>query len=329
MLKQRTIYCLIGIALASFLFGCRETRPADIPIDPEFGWFPESPENLEALNTRFDEYDCNIQSSEQNISVYYTSNFEKQGTDLDIEGAILSIEVNEEENTLSIQTTGSKPEYASQILPLVNSSVNDQGPLAFSANFGSNTYFFYAHNKEGQYEIEYLYNDASSQSIQGPFEARVLNSNVCDFYPGITFTQKGMIFSSYRGGKYDLYEIAVEGTDFVEWLNKGENSAILNTTLSSKNDEKCPALNQNLLVFASDREGGYGAYDLWYSVLKNGEWSTPVNFGPDINSEYNEFGPSTAYFKDSKNDMLIFSSNRPGGKGGYDFYFVGIPKMIK
>jgi hypothetical protein len=26
------------------------------------------------------------------------------------------------------------------------------------------------------------------------------------------------------------------------------------------------------------------------------------------------------------NDLMIFSSNRPGGKGGFDLYYAGIPR---
>jgi len=35
----------------------------------------------------------------------------------------------------------------------------------------------------------------------------------------------------------------------------------------------------SLMVFASDRAGGFGGFDLYYSRLQNGKWSAPVNFG--------------------------------------------------
>lgn len=323
---QRIQLILLAVV---FIFGCRENELGDIPFDPEKGWFPESPMNISEINTRFDEYDCNVQASGMNISMYYTTNFEKSGADLDLKGSTLQLNVDKVASTVEIKLSGNTSLHSNALLPLVNSSANDQGPLAINANFGSNWYFLYAHNKKGQYDLEYVYKEGSSQNIQGPFSANVLNSNVCDFYPAINSNQTEIIFSSYRGKKYDLYQIDIEGGDFVEWLNAGQNIPTINTSLSSNEDDKCPAINGNLLLFASDREGGYGGYDIWYSVFQNGAWASPVNFGPDINSEHNEFGPSAAYFSDSKNDLLFFSSNRPGGKGGYDFYFVGIPKMIK
>ena len=81
------------------------------------------------------------------------------------------------------------------------------------------------------------------------------------------------------------------------------------------------------MVFASKREGGYGGYDLYYSRLEDETWGEPINFGPDINTEYNEFRPIVMYAELFENDLMIFSSDRPSGKGGYDLYYTGIPRM--
>ena len=94
------------------------------------------------------------------------------------------------------------------------------------------------------------------------------------------------------------------------------------------NDE-CPFVNGRLMVFTSDRAGGFGGYDLYYSIYENGIWSAPVNFGEKINSEFNEFRPITVLAWGFNLDLMFFSSDRPGGKGGYDLYYVGIPKMIE
>ncbi len=81
------------------------------------------------------------------------------------------------------------------------------------------------------------------------------------------------------------------------------------------------------MVFASDREGGFGGFDLWYSVYNGQEWSAPVNLGGEINTEYDEYRPVVVSTEDSYvNDLMVFSSNRPGGKGGFDLYYVGVPK---
>ena len=67
-----------------------------------------------------------------------------------------------------------------------------------------------------------------------------------------------------------------------------------------------------------------GGYDLYYSIFRKGKWSTPVNFGPVINTSSDEYRPVIGYHPDFSNQFLIFSSNKPGGKGGFDLYFTGV-----
>ena len=71
-----------------------------------------------------------------------------------------------------------------------------------------------------------------------------------------------------------------------------------------------------ILYFASDRPGGLGGMDLWYCIVKGGTASEPVNLGPRVNSDANEITP----FFDQPNGVLYFSSDRAGGRGGYDIY---------
>jgi len=101
--------------------------------------------------------------------------------------------------------------------------------------------------------------------------------------------------------------------------------------LSNSKDDKCPYISDSLLIFTSNRDGGFGGYDLYYSRFINGEWGTPINFGDKINSKYDEFRPIIIKTNsdDFFNNMMIFSSNRPGGLGGFDLYYVGIERNLK
>ena len=80
----------------------------------------------------------------------------------------------------------------------------------------------------------------------------------------------------------------------------------------------------DFMVFASNRAGGFGGYDLWYSKKINGQWEEPQNFGSNINSEFDEYRPIVRKYENINNDLMIFSSNRKGGLGGFDLYYVGI-----
>lgn len=72
-----------------------------------------------------------------------------------------------------------------------------------------------------------------------------------------------------------------------------------------------------MLVFASDRPGGYGGMDLYYSKYENQTWSEPLNFGDSINTRFNDVFP--CYSEYTPNN-LYFSSNGYLGYGGLDVF---------
>ncbi len=74
----------------------------------------------------------------------------------------------------------------------------------------------------------------------------------------------------------------------------------------------------NTMYFISDRDGGYGETDIWFSQRKGEEWTTPVNCGKMINTEFNEIYP----FIGEDGVTLYFSSDGHVGVGGYDVYKV-------
>ena len=74
---------------------------------------------------------------------------------------------------------------------------------------------------------------------------------------------------------------------------------------------------KDLLIFASDRPGGYGNMDLWSSELSSsGKPKKARNLGKTINSPGNELSPS---FYDSTS-TLYFSSDWHAGLGGIDVF---------
>ena len=61
--------------------------------------------------------------------------------------------------------------------------------------------------------------------------------------------------------------------------------------------------------------------------MVDGTWSEPMNFGKEINTSSDEFRPVIAEINEFDNRLMVFSSNRPGGMGGFDLYYLGIPKF--
>lgn len=70
----------------------------------------------------------------------------------------------------------------------------------------------------------------------------------------------------------------------------------------------------NRLYFVSDRLGGYGGFDIYYSEKRGDNWSDPVNVGEKVNTPYDEAYPSVY------NNIIFYASKGHLGFGGYDIF---------
>lgn len=113
-------------------------------------------------------------------------------------------------------------------------------------------------------------------------------------------------------GRCDLYYTIFDGKRWSPGTNLGQ-------PVNSTYWESQPSISPNgrMLFFVSNRPGGMGGMDIWYSILGNdGKWSKPVNPGKTINTAGNEFSPFI-YFNSK---TLYFSSDGRESFGGYDIY---------
>jgi len=115
-------------------------------------------------------------------------------------------------------------------------------------------------------------------------------------------------------GNCDLYETHLqEDSTWSKAVNLGAN-------LNSKAWDSHPTLSVSgdSLFFASDRIGGFGLSDIYFSVVdENGEWTRARNLGPVVNTRGNEVSP----FIHPRYKILYFSSNgHLLNFGGFDIY---------
>lgn len=78
----------------------------------------------------------------------------------------------------------------------------------------------------------------------------------------------------------------------------------------------CLSADNRELFYVSDRDGGYGGFDIWVSNFEDGLWQAPRNLGPAINTKGNDVAP----FLHIDNNTLYFASDGHTGMGGYDLY---------
>ncbi len=130
----------------------------------------------------------------------------------------------------------------------------------------------------------------------------------------LDFCQNGSVMIFLRGWKEGPYKIFTDtfgnGTEHINY------HPFEGPLMPSIGDQALTIFQDSILIFASSRTGGYGAYDLYISFLRNGNWTEPANLGPDVNSIYNENYPFLA--KDGR--TLYFSSDRLESMGGYDLF---------
>ena len=85
---------------------------------------------------------------------------------------------------------------------------------------------------------------------------------------------------------------------------------------SSKNPHYFNLGDKQYLLFTSNRKGGKGGWDIWYSEYKRGNWSNPKNLGSKVNSNGDEVSP---YFNKRKK-TVYFASNWHYNLGGFDIF---------
>lgn len=299
------------------------------------------PMNINKVNTKYDDYNSYVGFSlTMNHLFLFSTNSNSKGHDFDITSYNLFLTNDYSRYDTSIYEIYVTEELLfSKILPEINSTFNEYGPYLQLIDFTPNSrascdkdsmMFFITREENNNQNILYKkyahwtyhsdYHELDNDFIKAP----LINSDYDDAYVSISSDFKKLFFCSNRDGDFDIYQL--KSADNANIYNVLYNDSTYQldkvSQLCSDNEDKCPFVKWDLLVFTSNRAGGFGGYDLYYSKFVDNEWGEPINFGGKINSEFDEFRPVSI-----DNNVMIFSSNRPGGKGGFDLYIVRITNI--
>ena len=339
MKKLRLVFILFSVVLYACPFGTKYRYHE--------GTFPKTPVNLGDINSAYDDYNSTSPVMGGIAPLCFSSNRGSSGRNFDIIYKVIDVEMSKSNGKLSVEEdNAANPDVYMgntsiyKALQTINTQKNELGPYLIpqgQANdletypFYYNKYILlYATDETGNLEIK-LTQNLSNGTYSSPVNLKLINSNRDDAYPALNADNSMIYFCSDRETDFDIYSVNLNNNlDLLAELT--DSSAVTvskEQSLSSDYDDKCPFIMDNLMVFTSNRSGGYGGFDLYYSIFTDGSWSSPVNFGDKINSPYDEYRPIVKPYDEFTNDFMVFSSNRPGGKGGYDLYYVGINKMTE
>jgi hypothetical protein len=315
------------VILAMISTSCKDTSN---PIKFPQGTFPDSVYNIAGLNTQYDDYNSNIYIIGSSMPIIFSSNRKSVGGQFDLVQGNLWFQFDQTNGNFAVGGDMTSDPFYTAVANKANTSGNDYGPYSIFSSTDGFEYLFTAAAPVGSpLDLYYVKNlprfGSTMPEVFGPYPARVLNSDSTDAYICFDLNEDSAYFCSNRGGKYDIYVQKKPSADLKldAWMNQSFKTSTAVDSINNAADDKCPFIYKNIMIFSSNRAGGEGGYDLYYSVFRKGKWSSPVNMGPRINTAADEYRPLIGYHPDFTNKMIVFSSNRDGGIGGFDLYFTG------
>jgi hypothetical protein len=312
-----------------FLVNISGCKKKDNPIKYTQGTFPDSVYNLAGLNTQYDDYNSNIFLLGSNIPIIFSSNRGSSGGQFDLVQGSLWYQFDQTTGAFNVGSAMSNNAFYATLINKANTTGNDFGPYSiFSSADGYEYLLLASQNGTNNLDLFYLKYlppfGAAIPDITGPLPAKLLNTSNDEAYISFDLNEDSAYFSSNRGGNFDIYLHKKPASMTIDtWLSQSFAASTPVDSVNSAYDDKCPFVYKNIMLFSSNRPGGMGGYDLYYSVFKNGKWGSPINMGPKINTASDEYRPLLGYHPDFQNMFIVFSSNKPGGLGGFDLYFTG------
>ena len=212
--------------------------------------------------------------------------------------------------------------------PTVNSAGDDFRPIP-SPNLGNKIYF--SSTREGnvgglrdlagnEASIEGTYNSDMFSTTQtgGTWDrpepmSFLLNSSRHDIL--LDFNKDGTQLYYFQG------LIRFSGDIFIDTFRaRPEDRSLFSPLFQGpvrpwEGDGDLHFFQDTILLFSSQRPGGFGGFDLYLSIFSKGFWSEPLNLGPKVNTNYDERTP----FLSIDGRTLYFSTNNPlRSLGGFD-----------
>ena len=322
---------------------------------------PDSSFNLWDLNSKYDDYNSAGPPTIMGYTTFnFSSNRRSKGHDFDILQGSIHLYFDQDNGRFSLWVDsatgpGDKYDQTSSVcdstgscstlgfLESMDDSLDQLGPFLDVHD----SLFFYTQQTDSGWKImargvlpvydwaNVWYNGVRGNGPLAMLWAPFNLPGHDDGYLAVSGKGDYAVFTSNRGGDFDLYEVDFPDSLGIRGPTLDSNSLVAKpiATLNTSGDEKCSFLNGDTLLFVSNGPASIGGFDAFYSIRQaDKSWSAPKPI-PGVNTSYDEYRPILMRLQREDqadtsagkwlDDLLIFSSNRPGGKGGFDLYAHG------
>jgi hypothetical protein len=202
-------------------------------------------------------------------------------------------------------------------LVLPGDSLSDGGPSLSSDN---RTLFYHSYYRDGAGGYDLWM--ATRPTADDDFDAAVnlgatLNTTRDDANPEISYDGLSLYFNSGETlGDLDMYVATRRSTSD----SFGEPVELEGINTSFRDGAPDISANGLTLLFTTNKPGGYGNRDIYLATRATTDdpFTSVENLGATVNTDDEERFPTLA----PDGLSIIFSSDRPGGLGGYDLYSI-------
>ena len=203
-----------------------------------------------------------------------------------------------------------------QLISYIKNDSVDSWYYQYSPHFDQNAkkLFFTVREGGNLFDDENIVTASLSDNNFTDFKPYItLNSENNEGTPSFSDDGKFMVFTScemdFKNNSCDIYYSQMKD-------NLWSKPRKFDDNVNSAFWDSQPFMYDGTLYFVSNRPGGVGGRDIYYSVIKeDGSFSKALNFR-EVNTKHEEVSPVV-------NDAIFyFSSNRGNSYGGYDIYLL-------
>lgn len=206
---------------------------------------------------------------------------------------------------------------AKRIADPINTESHD---ATVGLSFDAQSLFLYRYDEKNGGDLYQSFLEGNKWSYPRPLSKKI-NSQYQETSACFSPDERTLFFTSSKSDGYGGKDIYYSKKMFDGSWGPSVN---IGSAINSRYDEDGVYMHPDgkTLYFSSKGHQTLGGYDIFKSIYKDGEWTSPKNLGYPINTA----GDDVFFTLSADGKTGYFSSVRKGGKGKHDIYMVEFPE---